>query len=158
MTLYSALVANEPLPTIDLTGITEITAGELKKLYPITPETPEQGWHSMPDDAKILHAPDESAFGYLSIFEWENSPYDLAHYTDKPYVYGIEGNWNSMFLNDLLNYVKQSIKKEQAAEIIQFWSGDSIRTLKEVHINIENIEIHHLESIKTEEFVRAIFK
>lgn len=158
MTLYSVLVANEPLATIDLTGITEITVGELKKLYPITPETPEQTWHSMPDDARILHAPDESAFGHLSIFEWENPPYDLAHYTDKPYVYGIEGNWNSTFLNDLLNYVKQSIKKEQAAEIIQFWAGDSIQTLKEVHINIENIELHHLENIKTEEFVRAIFR
>ena len=158
MTLYSVLVANEPLPTIDLTGITEITVGELKKLYPITPETPEQAWHSMPDDARILHAPDESAFGYLSIFEWENPPYDLAAYNDKPYVYGIEGNWNSTFLDDLLNYVKQSIKKEQAAEIIQFWAGDSIRTLKEIHINIENIELHHLENIKDENYVRVIFE
>jgi len=158
MTLYSVLVANEPLQTIDLTGITEITIGELKKLYPITPETPEQTWHSMPNDAKILHAPDESAFGYLSIFEWENPPYDLAHYTDKPYVYGIERNWNSTFLDDLLTYIKQSITKEQAAELIQFWAGDSIRKLKEIHINIENIELCHLEHIKTEEFVRAIFR
>lgn len=33
MSLYSVLVANEPLPLIDCTGITEITVRELKKLY-----------------------------------------------------------------------------------------------------------------------------
>ena len=158
MTLYSVLVANEPLPTIDCSGIAKITVRELKNLYPITPETPEQLWHSMPDDTKILHAPDESTFGRLNIFQWEDPPYDLEEYNYQPYVYGIEGNWNESFLNDLLNYIRQSIKKEQAAEIIRFWVGDYTynRTLKEVHINIENIELHHLEHIKNEKYVRVI--
>ena len=77
MTLYSVFVANKPLPTIDCTGITEITVKELKKIYPITVDTPEQSWHSMPDDAMILYAPDESAFEQLNIFEWDNPPYDI---------------------------------------------------------------------------------
>ena len=158
MTLYHALVANEPLPTIDCTGITEITVGELKKLYPITQEAPEQPWHSMPDDARILHAPDESVFERLNIFKWDSLPYDLEDYNDKPYVYGIEGSWNSTFLNDLLNYIKQSIKKEQAAELICFWAGDGIQTLKKIYINIENIELQHLENLKHESYVRVIFE
>ncbi|WP_043929804.1 hypothetical protein [Bacillus sp. EB01] len=157
MTLYSVLVANKPLPTIDCTGIVEITVKELRKLYPITEDTPKQPWHSMPDDAMILHAPDESAFGQLNIFEWSNPPYDLEDYNDKHYVYCIEGNWSSVFLNDLLNYLKQSIKKEQEAELIRFWAGEYDRKLKERHINIEEIELHHLENLKSEQYVRIVF-
>lgn len=158
MTLYYALVANEPLPTIDCTGIKEITVGELKKLYPITEETPEQLWHSMPDDARILHTPDESAFEKLHIFKWDSLPYDLEHYNNKPFVYGIEGSWNSTFLSDLLNYIKHSLKKEQAAELICFLAGDGIQTLKEIHINMENIELKHLENLKHENYIRVIFE
>ena len=157
MTLYSVLVANKPLPTIDCTGIAEITVKELKKLYPITVDTPEQSWHSMPDDAMILHAPDESAFEQLNIFEWDNPPYDLEDYNDKTNVYGIEGNWSSVFLNDLFNYLKKSIEKEQEAELIRFCAGVHDRKLKKQHIKIEEIELHHLEYLKSEEYIRVIF-
>lgn len=157
MTLYSVLVANKPLPAIDCTGIKEITVKELKELYPITEDTPEQSWHSMPDDAMILHAPDESAFGQLHIFEWGNPPYDLEDYHEKPYVYCIEGNWSSVFLNDLLNYLKQSIKKEQGVELIRFWAGEYGRKLKKRRITIEEIELHHLENLKSEEYIRIVF-
>lgn len=157
MTLYSVLVANEPLPTIDCTGITKITVRELKKLYPITQETPEQTWHLMPDDAMILHATDESAFGRLNIFKWDNPPSDLENYNYQPYVYCIEGNWNSTFLNDLLNYLRQSIKKEHAAELIRFWAEDYNQILKKRQINIEDIELHHLENLKNEKYIHIIF-
>jgi hypothetical protein len=158
MTLYSVLVASEPLPTIDCTGITEIPVRELKKLYPITQETPEQPWHSMSDDAMILHAPDGLTFGRLNIFKLDKPLYDLENYNYQPYVYGVEGNWDSTFLNDLLNYVRQSIKKEQGAELIRFWVGEYYRTLSTVHINIEDIELHHLENIKNEKYIRIIFE
>ena len=124
MTLYSVLVANKPLPIIDCTGIAEITVKELIKLYPITVDTPEQPWHSMPNDAMILHAPDESAFGQLNIFKWDNPPYDLELYNEKPFVYGIDGNWGPQFLADFLIYLKQHIKPEQSAELIRFWAED----------------------------------
>lgn len=157
MTLYSVLVASEPLPTIDCTGITEITVKELKKLYPITPETPEQTWHLLPDDATVLHAPDESAFGRLHIFEWESPPSDLEVYNYQPYVYCIEGNWDSAFLHDLLHYVRQSIKKEHAAEVIRYWAGDDHQILKKRQVAIEDIELHHLESLKNEKCIHMIF-
>ena len=158
MTLYSVLVANEPLPTIDCTGITEITVKELKNLYPITEYTPEQLWHSMHDDEIIVHAPDESAFRQLNIHKWGNPPYDLEDYNDKAYVYCIEGDWSSEFLNDLLIYLRKSIKKEQAAELIRFWAGEYNRKLKKRRIKIEDIELHHLENLKSEEYIRIIFE
>lgn len=158
MTLYSVLVANEALPTVDCTGITEMTVRELKKLYPITEETPEQHWHSLHDDARIIHAPDTSAFGRLNIFEWDNYLSDIQEFSEKPYVYGMEGNWNSAFLNDLLNYLRQSIKKEQGTELIRFWAGEYDQKLKTVHINVETLELQHLESLSNEKYLRVIFK
>ena len=157
MTLYSVLVANKPLPIIDCTGIAEITVKELKKLYPITVDTPEQPWHSMPNDTMILHAPDESAFGQLNIFEWGNPPYDLEFYNEKPFVYGIEGNWGPQFLADFLIYLKQHIKPEQSAELIRFWAEDYDRKLKSLRITIEEVELHHLESLEKEEYIRVVF-
>ena len=81
----------------------------------------------------------------------------LEDYNDKTYVYGIEGNWSPVFLNDLLNYLKRSIKKEQEAELIRFVAGVYDRKLKKRHINIEEIELHHLENLKSEEYIRIIF-
>ncbi len=157
MTLYSVLVANSPLQTVDCTGIVEITVRELKKLYPITESTAAQAWHLMDDDACILHAPDESAFGQLSIFEWDIPPYDLEYYSEKSFVYGIEGNWGSQFLADLLIYLKQHIKPEQNAEIIRFWAGDHEQKLKTVSLKIGEIEMHHLEGIQNERYIRVAF-
>lgn len=112
MTLYSVLVANKPLPLIDCTDITEMTVRELKKLYP------EQNYDHMHDDAIVLHAADVSAFSQLNIFEWDDY-LDLDEFNEKPYVYGIEGSWGSQFLIDLLNYLRESIKKN----IVQNSSG-----------------------------------
>ncbi|MGE7839843.1 hypothetical protein ACQKNX_03535 [Lysinibacillus sp. NPDC093712] len=155
MTLYSVLVADRALQTVDCTGIVEITVRELKKLYPITESTPAQAWHSMDDDARILHAPDESAFRQFNIFEWGNPPYDLKYYSEKIYVYGIEGNWGSQFLADFLIYLKQHIKPEQNVDIIRFWAGDYDQKLKNFSIKIEEIEMHHLESIQNEQYIRV---
>lgn len=157
MTLYSVLVADSKLQTVDCTGITEITVRELKKLHPITGDTPEQPWHSMDDDAQIVYAPDESAFGQLHIFEWNNPPYDLALYNEKNYVYGIEGNWGPQFLDDFLSYLKEHIKPEQNVDLIRFWAGEYDRKLKSRRINIAEIECHHLESLQNEQYIRVAF-
>jgi hypothetical protein len=157
MTLYSVLVANSSLQTVDCTGIAEITLRELKKLYPITESTIAQSWHLMDDDARILHVPDESAFGHLNIFRWNNPPYDLGFYNEKPFVYGNEGNWSPQFLEDLLIYLKEHIKPEQNAELIRYWAEDYDRKLKSRRITIEDVELHHLESIKNEEYIRVVF-
>ncbi|QTD40329.1 hypothetical protein [Sporosarcina sp. Te-1] len=157
MTQYSVLVANKPLQEIDCSGITEVTVRELKKLYPITETTVEQPWHSMDDDVRILHAADESAFGRLNIFEWHHPPYDLDEYNKKEYVYGVEGNWNSQFVMDLYNYLTRHIKQEQSAELIRFWAGDGYRPLVERHLSLKAVELHHLESVKDEDYIRIIF-
>lgn len=73
------------------------------------------------------------------------------------FLYCIEGNWSSVFLNDLLNYLKQSIKKEHDAVLIRFWAGEYDRKLKKLRINIEGIELHHLENLRSEEYIRIIF-
>lgn len=152
MSLYSVLVANKPLPLIDCTGITEITVRELKKLYP------EQNYDGMHDDSKVLHTPDASAFSQLNIFKWDNYPYDLDEFNEKPYVYGIEGSWESKFLTDLLNYLKESIQKEHSAELIRFWAGEYNQKLKKIHLNTETLELQHLENLSNEEYLRVVFK
>ncbi|MFJ7666915.1 hypothetical protein ACIQXI_07390 [Lysinibacillus sp. NPDC097195] len=155
MTLYSVLVADSELQTIDCTGIKEMTIRELKILYPITNDTPIQHWHSMDDDVRIIHAPDEAAFAQLVIFEWQEPPYDLELYHKKPYVYGIGGNWGPQFLDDFLIYLKQHIKPEHNVELIRFWAGEAERRLKRRSIHIEEIELHHLEKLEKEQYIRV---
>ena len=151
MSLYSVLVANEPLSTINCTGITEITVREYIKMYP------KQECRVKNDDALILLAPDPLAFSQLNIFKWENHPHDLSRFSDKPYVYGIEGAWGSQFLNDLLHYLKKSIKKEQGTELIRFWAGVYNQELKKGHITIETLELQHLEDLSDKEYLRVVF-
>lgn len=157
MTLYSVLVSNKPLPTLDCTGMKEITVGELKLLYPITKNSPSQPWHEMPDDTKLLHAESEDAFERLNIFEMSELPFDLEEINDKSYMYGIEGTWNALFLEDFLEYLKQSITKEQGAELIRFWPGDDEYKLKIQYLELAEIELHDLNTLKNEDCIRVIF-
>ncbi|MEG0448762.1 MAG: hypothetical protein RR595_02770 [Lysinibacillus sp.] len=157
MTSYSVLVATSPLQTVDCTGIAEITVRELKKIYLIIESSPAQSWHLMDDDTRILHAPDASAFGQLNIFQHDDPPYDLAFYNEKHFVYGIEGHWGPQFLEDFLIYLKEHIKSEQNVELIRYWAEDYDQKLKNFRITIEEIELHHLESIQGEEYIRVVF-
>ncbi|GKV56314.1 hypothetical protein NCCP2222_22610 [Sporosarcina sp. NCCP-2222] len=158
MTQYSVLVANEPLKEMDCSGIKELTVRELKKLYPITETTVEQPWHSMDDDVRILHAADELAFGRLNIFEWDNPPCELDDYNQKAYIYGVEGNWDTQFIMDLRSYLRSHITQEQKVELLRFWAGDGYRPLEEQNLSVNDIELHHLESLKNEFFARIVFE
>ena len=153
MTLYSVLVADKPLPTIDCTGIKELTVKEMKQLYPTDNK---EIWRSMSDDTLILHAADESAFSQLHIFDWTDPPTDLADYHQKPYVYCIEGHWRAAFLNDLLAYLKKSIQPAHHAELIRYWVEDGAK-LKKRPLSIKTLEMHHLETLATEYAVRVVF-
>ncbi|MBM7665907.1 hypothetical protein JOC25_002400 [Solibacillus kalamii] len=92
-----------------------------------------------------------------NIFEWGNPPYDLKDYNEKPYVFCNEGSWSSVFLNDLLHYLKLSIKKEQEVELIRFWVGESDWKLKKLRFTLEEIEYYHLENITNQHYIRVSF-
>ncbi len=157
MSLFTFLVSDYPLKEVDYSGITEITVRELKRLYPISENTPEQSWHSMDDDALILHASDESAFDELVISICEVPPFDLAFYTEKEFVYWIEGKWKGRFLTDFADYIKAYIKGIENVQLLIFWAGDGEQKLIERTINIEEIEPSHLEMFKREANVRLKF-
>ena len=158
MTLYSIIVADKELKEVDCTGIGYVTVREMKKMYPISEHFPEQSWHSMADDAQILHAPNEEAFGKLNVFHWGNPPDDLAHYNDKAFIYGIEGNWNAEFINDLLNYMKQQLSSEQNVELLRFWAGEyPLPKLKKRAISLKELDLAQLHEIEKEEYVRVQF-
>ncbi len=141
------LVADKPLKEVDHSGITEITVRELKKLYPITESTREELWHTMDDDARVLQAPDESAFGQLVISLCKNPPYDLSFYNEKEYIYWVGGNWQDKFLTDFVDYIRMHLTASQNVELLIFWAGDGEQKLKEQSIHINEIEIHHLEMV-----------
>lgn len=156
MTLYSIFVADKKLNEVDCTGIDYVTVREMKKMYPISEHFPEQTWHSMDDDVQILHAPDEAAFGKLHVFQWEIPPYDLAHYSDKAFIYGIEGNWNADFLSDLLQYIKEQLSPKQNVELLRFWAGDyPLPKLKKHTISINELNLAQLQEIEGEEYIRV---
>lgn len=155
MSYYTVLVADQKLPEVDYSGFVEMTVREMKELYPITENFPEQPWHSLPDDTKLLNAPDESAFGRLQVFEWGNYPLDLEGYNDRDYVYGVEGNWNKRFMEDLVGYFRQNVEELVGAELICFWAGDDEQVLKHRHLVLEEATVSELEAVKNARYVRV---
>ncbi|MEK4425624.1 hypothetical protein [Solibacillus sp. FSL K6-1523] len=158
MTQYTVLVADKPLNEADYTGFDYISVRELKKLYPISDDFPEQAWHSMEDDVEILNAPDEDAFAKLNIFHWENPSYDLALYSEKPYVYGVEGRWEGEFLENLLTYIREQLTPDQNAELLQFWAGeDKPPKLTKQTIAINEIQHTDLQNFAQKQFAHVQF-
>ncbi|WP_339252325.1 hypothetical protein NSQ43_01115 [Sporosarcina sp. FSL W8-0480] len=157
MSSFTLLVSDSPLKEVDYSGIAEITVGELKKLYPINENTPEEPWHTMDDDVRVLHAPDESAFGHLTISVCTNPPYDLDFYSEKEYMYWLSGNWNDKFLTDFANYIKEYIKAEENVELLIFWAGDGEQKLVERTVKIDEIEPSDLEMYKNGDNLRLQF-
>ena len=155
LSLYSVLVANKPLQPIDCTGIKEFTVKELKALHP---EKVEEPWYSMPDSTRLIYAPDESAFRKLQIFHWETPHYDLDDYNNKPYVYGIEGNWQGDFLTDLHQYIQQHIGRGSEAQLIRFWAGEPFKPLKRQDWLIADVTIEDLAALSELERVRVYLR
>ncbi|MDN4606230.1 hypothetical protein [Sporosarcina highlanderae] len=157
MSSFTLLVSDSPLTEVDHSGIVRITVRELKKLYPINENTPEEPWHSMDDDARILHAPDQSAFGQLAISVCTNPPYDLDFYSEKEYLYWVSGSWEGKFLTDFADYLKEYIKAEENVQLLIFWAGDGEQELVEQTVRIDEIEPTQLELFKREDNLRLHF-
>lgn len=158
MSLYTVLVADQPLPTIDCTGFEELTVREMKERYPITPDFPEQPWHSLDDNVIILNAPDESAFSKLQISKWDNHPTDLDFYNVCDYVYAVDGNWDEAFREAMLSYLHEHREVLIGAELIQFWAGDFEQVLAEKRIVLEDVTDADLVMIKNNRNIRVIFE
>ena len=158
MSLYTVLVSDQPLPTIDCTGFEELTVREMKERYPITPDFPKQSWHLLDDDVIILNAPDESAFQKLHISEWDNYPSDLDWYNVCDYVYAVDGNWDEAFREAFLSYLHEHREALIGAELIQFWAGDLEQVLAEKRIVLADVTDSDLVMIKNNRNIRVQFE
>lgn len=158
MTLYSIFVSNEPLETYDQRGITETTVGEMRKLHPVTEDTPEEFWHTLEDHIVLINAPSEESFHQLHIFRWENPPYDMKFFTKKSYVYGVEGIWNENFIDDLFHYIKQHVNPEHKVELLRFWADGLEKPLKKRRMNVATLELKDIIALKDMHDTRVIFE
>lgn len=156
MSSFTFLVSDRSLKEVDYSGIVEFTVREMKEMYPISETFPEQPWHSMDDDARILNAPDQAAFGKLAVSINENPPSDLVYYTDKEYVYSIQGDWENEFLMNFVDYLKTSIHKDDHAQLLVFWAGDGIQQLNEHSVSIDEVEPNFLQVLEQERNIRLI--
>lgn len=159
MTQYIALVANHPLPEIDLSGARMIKIRDMKKMYPITEDFPQQSWHLMDDDAEIYNIPSEEALRKLQIFEWESQPYDLQDYHDKAFVYCVDCSWDEPYVQDLLAYLQQHLTAGHEAELIRFWAGnyEDFQPLKKYEIAANTLTLADFEQWKLQSYVRVKF-
>lgn len=158
MSSFTFLVSDRPLQEVDYSGILELTVREMKEMYPISETFPEEPWHSMDDDTRILHAPDQAAFGKLAVSISENPPTDLAYYTDKKYVYSIQGNWGNEFLSDFADYMKTAIHVEDHSQLLLFWAGDGVQQLKEQTVTTDQISPDYLKMLEEERNIRLLVK
>ncbi|MBD8036806.1 hypothetical protein H9635_08630 [Solibacillus sp. A46] len=157
MTQYTALVSDEELHEVDFRGFRLTTVREMKKLYPLNEGFPEQPWHSFDDDVEILNTPDEKAMEKLRISKWLNPPYDLEDYSDKAFIYSVEGRWNDLFLESLQKYIKEHITPDQNVDLIRFWAGhaEDYHLLNESTLEIDEIEQSDLALIGKQLYIRV---
>lgn len=138
MSLFRFIASDYPLLEVNYDGFIEMKVKDIKNLdFVPNPPISFQSWDEMDQESTILYAKDESDLGGLVISVCSNPPYGLEDYIDKEFIYWLEGDFRSKFLNQLTEYVKSNIKKEYGVELWSIWFGDQIdsKLLKKIYLN-----------------------
>lgn len=137
MSLYRFIASDYQLLEVDHSGFIEMTVRDMKKMNPL-PASPAifQSWNEIDEDATILYAENESDLGGLRISLCDNPPYDLEHYIGKRYVYWLEGDFGTEFLDQLIEYVRTNVKAENGIELWSIWFGDGIKPVQVENVNM----------------------
>ncbi|MNM99603.1 hypothetical protein D3C81_1121680 [compost metagenome] len=144
---FSFLVSDSPLPEIDMTGFVRMTVGEYKKLNIQTKSN--SLIDILDDDAVVLYAEDESKTNDLRICTCTNPPYGLDAYTNKEFVYWIEGDCHRESWNEqLYKYLTGLQNNQDGCEIWSIWFGDGYQEINNLELKLKGLRLSELDVLK----------
>lgn len=144
MSKYSFIVSNIPLPEVDFTAAKKMKYREYKK---INKEKESNSILSQLDDEAVVLIMEPTKMNYLSVTICTNPPYGLEEYTQKDYIYWLEGDLdNEIWQEQLYEYLK-GLNKD-GLEIWSIWFGDGPQDIKEMKIKLSESNIADLEVLK----------
>lgn len=142
MSKYSFIVSNIPLPEVDFTAAKRMKYREYKKI-----KKESNSILSQLDDEAVVLIMEPTKMNYLSVTICTNPPYGLEEYTQKDYIYWLEGGSdNEIWQEQLYEYLK-GLNKD-GLEIWSIWFGDGPQDIKEMKIKLAESKIADLEVLK----------
>lgn len=146
MSNYSFIVSNTPLPEKDFTETKRMKHGEYKK---IKEEKESHSIQSSLDDEAIILIIDPTKMNYLNITNCNKPPHSLEEYTQKEYIYWLEGeSEHEIWREQLYEYLK-GINNKDGLEIWSIWFGDGLQDIKEIEMKSSELKVTDLEVLKT---------
>lgn len=144
MSNYSFIVSSMPLPEIDFTAAQRMKYGEYKKIK--EEKKSKSILNSLGNEAEILIMNPEK-MNHLKVTTCNNPPYGLEEYTQKDYIYWLEGDSElEIWQEQLYEYLKV-LKNKDGIEIWSIWFGDGPQDIKEIGIKLSELKISDVKSL-----------
>ncbi|QED49316.1 hypothetical protein [Cytobacillus dafuensis] len=152
MSLYRFLASDNPVYEVDHSGFIQMKVKDIKEMIPIpNPPFSYSSWDELDEDMDVLYAKNEEDLGGLQIALCDNPPYGLESYINSKYIYWLEGNFSSKFLNQLTEYLKTNIQKGETVELWSIWFGDEVKSKKVMKVSFETLSNTDLEILRNHE-------
>lgn len=149
MSLFTFIASDHLLPEINLSGLIKMKVKDVKKLNPLPSSAVPLD--ELDEDLEVLYAKSESDTGGLQISICNNPPYGINQYITKKHIYWLEGSFDSRCLNQLSNYIRTNIQREDRVELWSIWFGDKIENKIYKTVPIDKLTPSDLEILRQHE-------
>lgn len=122
MSKFKFIASNFELQEVDLTNLRRMTIKELKRLN-IELKGPVP-MDECDEDTEVLFYESQEDMEGLTISLCDNPPYNLEHHIKMPHIYWLSNDLTEKCAKQLLEYLKQNMKKQQQIEIWSIWFGN----------------------------------
>ncbi|MED4462551.1 magnesium transporter [Metabacillus fastidiosus] len=142
MSFCSFIATNYEMPEVDKTKAKYITVKEAIELeikpHELVP------WEKMDLNAQILFFENEDDLNELVIKK--DAYYDVSGYTSYPFIYELNFIYSELRAKQLLEYLKENIRKGQILELWRVWIGhdDNEINIPYIRCNHEELSLNHL--------------
>lgn len=142
MSAYVFLATNYEMPEIDYTGKRYITVKEAMDLG-IKPNE-WIPWEELDPNACILFVENEENLHELSITK--GFAYEVSDYTSYPFIYEVDFIYTESRTQQLLEYIKENMKKGQILEMWRVWLDheDDELNIPYARYNYEELSLNDL--------------
>ncbi|MEK5185397.1 hypothetical protein [Solibacillus sp. FSL W7-1324] len=97
----------------------------------------------------VVTALDENHFGeQFEVLPYrQNPPIAAGGQIQKPNIYKVRGNNSEMFLNQLVDYIKENVEEQNRVEFWSIWHNEKVPSKNIYRVNPQQITIENIKFI-----------